>query len=214
VSAGYLLRIALVTVGEPLPEVDAGNPRLLRTGVLAQRLASRGHQVDWWTSTFDHYGKRQRSETDSTYAWRGTTIRMLRSVGYRSNVSPRRFIEHFQVARKFARQIRLQPRPDVILASLPTLELALACVRYGRETGVPVLIDVRDQWPDAIIDLAPRRLRPLAGALLWWMHRAAAEALRGCSGIIGISDYMFGNITKQRIVLLIQPFIGTGIAIF
>lgn len=178
----------MVTVGEPLPSVDAGNPRLLRTGVLAERLAGRGHEVDWWTSTFDHYRKRQRSPMDASYLWRGINIRMLKSVGYRRNVSPRRFVEHFQIARKFALQVRRGPRPDVILASLPTLELAVACVRFGREAGVPVLVDVRDLWPDAIIDLAPPSLRPLAGAMLWWMDSAAEEALRDCTGIIGVSD--------------------------
>ena len=177
----------MVTVGEPLPSVDAGNPRLLRTGVLAERLAGRGHEVDWWTSTFDHYRKRQRSPMDASYLWRGINIRMLKSVGYRRNVSPRRFVEHFQIARKFALQVRRGPRPDVILASLPTLELAVACVRFGREAGVPVLVDVRDLWPDAIIDLAPPSLRPLAGAMLWWMDSAAEEALRDCTGIIGVS---------------------------
>jgi glycosyltransferase involved in cell wall biosynthesis len=182
------LRIALVTVGEPLPEADLGKPRLLRTGVLAERLANRGHHVDWWTSTFDHYGKRQRSEADASYMWRGVEIHMLKSVGYRSNVSPRRFVEHYQIAHKFAGRIRRGPKPDVVLASLPTLELAVACVRFGREVGVPVLVDVRDLWPDAILDLAPSRLRGIAAALFWWMRRAAVEALRDCSGIIGISD--------------------------
>lgn len=177
-----------MTVGEPLPVMDPGNPRLLRTGVLAERLACRGHEVDWWTSTFDHYGKRQRTLSDSSYQWRGVTVHLLKSVGYRRNVSPQRFVEHFQVARKFAQQIRREPRPDVILASLPTLELAVACVRFGREAGVPVLVDVRDLWPDAIVDLAPRAIRSIASAMLYWMRRAAREALRDCTGIIGISD--------------------------
>jgi glycosyltransferase involved in cell wall biosynthesis len=181
------MRIWLVTVGEPVPVIDAENPRLLRTGVLARLLSARGHETSWWTSTFDHYGKRQRANEDRSLAWEGVTIRMLRSVGYKRNVSLRRFVEHRQIAQKFAAQARDLPRPDVIFASLPTIELSRAAVEFGREANVPVLLDIRDLWPDAIIDLAPRGARWLARMLMAPMSRSATTALRNCSGIVGIS---------------------------
>jgi glycosyltransferase involved in cell wall biosynthesis len=177
----------LLTVGEPLPLVDAGNPRLLRTGVLARRLVELGHQVIWWTSTFDHYGKRQRAEEDRQVAWDGVEIRMLRSVGYQRNVSLRRFQEHRGVARKFAMLAPQLPRPNVILASLPTLELARAAVEFGQRAGVPVLVDVRDLWPDVLMEVAPRPLRWLARIALHGQHSQGEYALRHCTGIVGIS---------------------------
>jgi glycosyltransferase involved in cell wall biosynthesis len=182
------MRAWLLTVGEPLPLVDAGNPRLLRTGVLARHLVELGHEVSWWTSTFDHYGKRQRFEQDQQVDWNGVDLRMLRSVGYQRNVSLRRFIEHRGVARKFAHMAPGLPRPDVILASLPTLELARAAVEFGLATSVPVLIDVRDLWPDVLMEVAPRPLRWLARILLHGQHSQGEYALRHCTGIIGISS--------------------------
>ena len=156
----------LITVGEPLPVVDPGNPRLLRTGALARTLVQGGHRVLWWTSTFDHYRKVQRAPEDRSFDWEGGTVRMLRSVGYRANVSVRRFIEHAGVARKFAREAAAMERPDVILASLPTIELAREAVAYGRAHGVPVLLDLRDLWPDLLIDVLPPRLRWLSRLVL------------------------------------------------
>jgi len=185
--AADLMRVWLLTVGEPLPRVDAGNPRLLRTGVLARRLAELGHQVTWWTSTFDHYGKRQRAEQDQLVSWDGVDIRMLRSVGYERNVSLRRFAEHRGVARKFSRIAPQLPRPDVILASLPTLEFAQAAVRFGVQARVPVLVDIRDLWPDVLVEVAPRALRWLARIVLRGQQAKAECALRHCTGIIGIS---------------------------
>ncbi|MGA3156496.1 MAG: glycosyltransferase [Steroidobacteraceae bacterium] len=73
------------------------------------------------------------------------------------------------------------------MASLPTLELAREAVRYGHRNRVPVLLDVRDLWPDAIHQLVPAALRPLSRAALYWLKRTATTALRGCTGIIGIS---------------------------
>ena len=48
---------------------------------------------------------------DSVVAWKGVTIRLLKSVGYRRNTSLRRFVEHAWVARKFRLQARGQRPP-------------------------------------------------------------------------------------------------------
>jgi glycosyltransferase involved in cell wall biosynthesis len=181
------MHIWLVTVGEPLPKVDAGNPRLLRAGMLARFLANRGHAVVWWTSTFDHSHKRQRFEVDTALEWNGVDIRMLHGRPYRRNLSLRRFLNHFDVARGFRIASRSRPVPDVMLVSLPTIELARDAVRYAREYKVPVLVDVRDLWPDLIHDSVPATLRPLARVVLSWLDRGANEALSQCNGIIGIS---------------------------
>ena len=182
------MRIWLVTVGEPLPIASDPNPRLLRTGVLARRLVAGGHEVTWWTSAFDHFRKRHHCATDTTVVSESGTIRLLKSVGYRGNLSPMRFVEHAGVARKFSIQARLQPAPDIILASLPTIELAREAVRFGKAHDVPVLIDVRDLWPDVLVDVMPRRLRWLGRWVLAPLIRDSSYALANCSGIIGVSD--------------------------
>jgi glycosyltransferase involved in cell wall biosynthesis len=109
-------------------------------------------------------------------------------VGYERNVSLRRFREHRGVARKFAAMAPQLPRPDVILASLPTLELARAAVEFGQKTNVPVLLDVRDLWPDVLMEVAPRPLRWLARIVLHGQHSDAEHALQNCTGIVGISS--------------------------
>jgi glycosyltransferase involved in cell wall biosynthesis len=167
---------------------DGENTKLLRTARLAGVLRSLGHEVVWWTSAFDHFKKRHRVETDLASAeWEGGQIRLLRGAGYRRNVSFRRFRDHAQVAAKFAALAPTEPRPDVILASLPTVELAHEAVRFGATHDVPVVVDVRDPWPDAIVDLLPEALRPVGRLALWPMRRRARAALRECASIVGIS---------------------------
>ncbi len=148
------MKVWLVTVGEPLP-VDGDNPRLMRTGILSGLLAAGGHEVLWWTSAFDHVRKRHRCAGDAETAAFGYRIRMLHGGGYRKNVSVARFLDHRDVARKFRGFAGSEPRPDVILCSLPTVELCVEAVRYGGRERVPVVLDVRDLWPDLIAELAP-----------------------------------------------------------
>jgi glycosyltransferase involved in cell wall biosynthesis len=182
------MRIWIVAGGEPLPIAANRNPRLLRAGTLARRLAQAGHEVTWWTSAFDHFRKRHHCANDTTVVWEGGTIRLLKSVGYRRNLSLMRFVEHAGVARKFASQARLQPPPDIILVSFPTIELAREGVRFGKAQGVPVLVDVRDLWPDVLVNVCPHQFRWVARLLLAPMTRAATFTLTNCTGIIGVSD--------------------------
>ena len=85
---------------------------------------------------------------------------MLHGCGYSSNVSLARFRDHRQVAERFAAAAAAEPRrPDIIVAGLPTIELCLESTRYGKQRGVPVVLDMRDMWPDVFLELLPPALR-------------------------------------------------------
>jgi glycosyltransferase involved in cell wall biosynthesis len=181
-------RIWLVTIGEPLP-LPGCKERLLRTGWLAQELDRRGHEVLWWTSTFDHTKKTFHFLSDARLSV-GDRIELflLHANGYRRNVGASRLWNHLRIARKFCDQARLEPPPDAILCSWPTVELCAAAVRYARERNVPVALDIRDLWPDLLRDAAPRPLRGVARALLMRSYRTASDALRQSDAIVGISE--------------------------
>ncbi len=182
------MRIWLITVGEPLP-TDPGGQRLLRTGILADLLAREGHEVVWWTSTFDHTHKRQRADTTQRLDLppRGRLI-LLRGRDYRRNVSFRRVLNHRDVARAFRLLAEEEPVPDILLCSLPTLELGVEATAYGRRRGVPVIVDVRDFWPDAILDLVPRWLRPIVRWTLAPMFRDARAACASATAVCGVTE--------------------------
>lgn len=182
------MRIWLIKIGEPL-STDGANQRLLRTGLLARLLAARGHDVVWWTSTFNHVRKTHRSPREVELpAPDGYRLRLLHGCAYRKNVSLARIRNHRQVARAFARGARREQPPHVIVCSMPTLELSAAAVRWGRAAGVPVVLDIRDLWPDIIVDHAPRWARPAARLVLQPMFRQLRVACRGATAILGITD--------------------------
>jgi len=181
------MRVWLVTVGEPLP-IDGKNDRLLRAGILASILVERGHDVLWWTSSFDHVRKRQRCGTDTTKVLGDRyRITMLHAVAYRNNISLARLLNHRDVAKNFRRFSELEREPDVILCSLPTLELCVEAVRYGKRNGVPVVIDVRDLWPDLFVELAPAWARGIAKRVLAPFFGMAREACQGAKAIVGVT---------------------------
>jgi glycosyltransferase involved in cell wall biosynthesis/RimJ/RimL family protein N-acetyltransferase len=184
------LNIWLTTIGEPVPVREGTKDRLHRTGYFAHFLADHGHKVTWWTSTFDHFRKKQWFDDDETLQVdERLTIRMLHGSGYRSNVSVTRFRDHAQIARKFARQAREQAdRPDIIVSALPTVDLCLASVEFGRERGIPVVADMRDMWPDIFLDAMPRLAKPIGWLLLRPLFRHARATCAKATAITGITE--------------------------
>ncbi len=182
------MRIWLVTAGEPLP-LFGSTARLHRTGMLAEALRARGHTVLWWTSTVNHFTKTFFTKDNRRLeAAPGLQIQFLHGCLYTRNVSVARFRNHVQIARQLRVLSAGEAPPDIILSSYPTIELCDEAVQYGTRHSVPVLLDVRDLWPDEMAARLPAPVRPLAPTLLWPMYRSARRALSGASGIVAISN--------------------------
>jgi glycosyltransferase involved in cell wall biosynthesis len=177
----------LIQPGEPLP--IEGPTRPWRTGLLAEELTRRGHEVLWWSSAFSHARKRficRGSELVTAPA--GYQIQLLAAIAYRKNISLRRIISYRGLARSFRRLSQQRLRPDVIVSSYPNIELSRAAVELGERWSIPVVLDICDLWPDIFVDLAPHGLHWLARAILFPMFRDAAVALRSCDSIMAVSD--------------------------
>src|SRR3990167_9861742 len=186
------MKVWLVTVGEPLP-IDGKNERLYRTGILSEMLVRYGYEVIWWTSTFDHIRKQQRFRCDTTvYCDNGLMIKLLHGCGYKRNISVRRIIEHVMIARKFRHVAETEVCPDIILCSLPTLELSVAVVQYGIKKRIPVIIDIRDLWPDILLEVIPYWLRLAMQCMLIPMWMQARKACCNASAITRNSPHFVG----------------------
>ena len=182
------MRVWVIKMGEPLP-TDGASYRPHRIGMLAETLVERGHHVTWWASTLEHASKRQRYEQDTNLAVNDRfDIRLLHSLTYTKNVSVRRLLNHALQARKFQRILRTETPPDIIFCCFPTIEMSRVAVEYGRKHSIPVVLDVRDLWPDNFLSVLPRRLQPLAQLALQPYFRQTRQAFRNATGIVGISE--------------------------
>ena len=196
------MKVWVITVGEPLPN-DGDHVRLYRSGILSYLMADEGHEVTWWSSSFDHTAKKQRVDRHSDIPLnKNLMLTLLRGPGYRRNVSLRRMVNHGVVAAAFRKISRSRIRPDVILVSYPTIELSWEAVRFGREFNVPVVVDIRDLWPDIIEDAVPGLPRQLVKTLLWPLYRKADHVFRSATAICGVTDeyvaWGLGKVMRRR----------------
>lgn len=177
----------LIAVGEPLP-TDESRTHLLRTSMLADILHASGHEVLWWTSTFDHALKRVREVGHGVLQYKaGYRIGLISAPRYSHNVDPMRLVHHVATARGFSRMSQSESEPDVLVCSMPTIELTLAASKYAASRRLPIVVDVRDLWPDIYLTVLPRRLRRLARLALGLEYRRLAAALRDAFAIVAVS---------------------------
>jgi glycosyltransferase involved in cell wall biosynthesis len=180
--------IWLINIGEEIPS-DPGTPRLLRTGILAERLTRRGHSVVWFNATVNHQRKEQRAtvtvirETEEGYK-----LVLLFGRLYARNITPGRIVSQIENARNFLSIAPSLSQPDVILCGYPTIELADAAVTYAEARGIPIAVDFRDMWPDVIAEQAKGFLKIAAHPMLAYWRWCLRRIVNRATAIVGVTD--------------------------
>lgn len=181
------LRIWFAKVGEANPlDPDA---RRARTHQLAMRARARGHHVTWWNSAFDHPHKQWIRHHDfRVLIENGVDIRFLCGIGYRKNVSLRRAIDNRILSWRFKRTLRHQEPPDIIIASYPPYDVAGTFVRYANDHGVPVIVDIRDPWPDSFLNFVPHKVRRATRLALTYEFRIATNTVSRATALYAVNQ--------------------------
>lgn len=181
------MKIWIITVGEPLP-MDDGEVRAYRSGLLFNELVNAGHEVTWWTSSFDHSQKKIRTCGDKIFSKSNSKILLLNGPSYKKNISFKRIVNHRELAKQFINRVDQHDNPDLIICSFPIIELCDVAVKYANKNEIPIIIDVRDLWPDIFLDFVPKWSRYLVRIILYKMFRNTEFIFKNSTQISAISD--------------------------
>lgn len=181
-----------VSIYEPLPFGNSG-VRIMRSGMLSKSLVESGNEVELWIPGFEHvHHYHYKNESSLECVSNGLSIQYMRGPGYRSDRSLMRFIHNIEIAREFKRISSLRiKKPDLIITQIPSLELAAAAVEYALQSNIPVVVDVRDLWPDIYKKMLPSELRCLYRYIFFRDIKKAQFILRRATAITAVSnDYL------------------------
>ncbi len=181
--------IWILKSGETVPTRADPSPRLMRSGQVFSELLDRGHRAVWWTSDFDHFKKAHWADANSEMR-HGELGRIVYCHGgaYCRNVSVRRLVHQWSVAKNFEAMAGREEEPSVIYAAFPTVELAYSAVRHARKFGVRVVVDLRDMWPDIIPLHFGLLVRPLVRFALAPYFQRARWVMRNADALVGITE--------------------------
>lgn len=181
------MRIWLFKIHENLP--IQGNEQKQRMGILADALLREGHEVFWWASAFNHLKKEWVFEKDSLVEINDKfKIFALKGTGYRKNLSLSRYIDHRLIAWKFTKYAPRFPLPDVMVVATPSYDLAYKAVTFAKKKRIPVIVDIRDRWPEEFLDYFPHRLREIARLFLYPEFRMFSEAVKNATALVAIME--------------------------
>lgn len=181
------MEIWLLQTGEKLPLQP--EVRLMRTGLLAEEIRKRGHKLTWWASSFDHYSKSWIADGDASITLNnGTQLRLLAGIGYTKNISVKRFIDHFFVAKKFIAEANKLPKPDIIIAALPDYRIAYKAYMYAKKNNIPFVLDLRDRWPWDFLNFPPKYFKWVARLVLFRDFKMATELIRNTDALVTMME--------------------------
>lgn len=198
------MNIWLLQASEPMPVVNP-EQRLWRTGMTAEALNKRKHNITWFASTFDHFQKKQLYDKDTIIKVNDNySIYLIHAMRYKKNISISRILNHKKLAKKFTKIIRSMEKPDLIYVSFPIIDYAEAAVKYGKKNNIPVIVDIRDLWPDIFYHNLPKYLSILATPYIKWMNHKTKRIMKDAFAVNGISETVVewglkkGNRTRTK----------------
>lgn len=181
-----------------------------RSTLLANALVSKGYDVTWWVSNFEHRSKKFRSESwEELKVNDNFTIKLVPSTSYISHISIKRILYE----RTFAKNLRnivfkTNEKPDLIILAEPALFISDIVLNIINKFKVPLLVDILDLWPELFNIVLPNKLKFLGKYLLAPLYLRRSKLLRAADGIVGATnDYLqvatlVNNTKFSRVVYL------------
>ncbi len=129
--------------------------RFLRSGVYAKYFFENNYETSWIVSSFDHFQKQHRTKAqccEKKISFDDALI-MINTPGYKKNTSILRLFDHFVFAVKLFIKLWKEENPKLIQCAYPTPEESFVSVLFGKIYKIPVVIDIRDKWPDVFLDI-------------------------------------------------------------
>jgi glycosyltransferase involved in cell wall biosynthesis len=152
---------------------------------LARRLVERGHAVRIVAGSF---GLTDRPERPTAAALEREAIDGVDFVWARTPTFRGNGVGRLRNSLAFARAIGelprfLKERPDVVFGSTPHLFASDASARLAARLRTPFVLEVRDIWPQSLIDIAgvsPRH------PIVSWMRRLERRGYARAAAIVGL----------------------------
>jgi glycosyltransferase involved in cell wall biosynthesis len=162
-----------------------------RSNTLSETLADRGHEVVRWRSAFSHQSKTLLETGNVSIPHDNYLHRFIACPPYQRHIGAARIRNHRALAHNFTKVAQGGPPPALIHVGNVPISLACAAVRYGHHVGCPVVIDIRDLWPDIYADLLPRQLSVFRDPLVKALHAGSFQlkwAMRNATAFTALTQ--------------------------
>ena len=103
-----------------------------------------------------------------------------------------KFLDFSRLASKVGKKFE---KPDIVFATHTPLPIGIAGIKLGRHFQVPFIFEVRDLWPDALINVGALK-NPV---VIFWLRRMEKKIYHAANHIVALSPGMKKGICKGGI---------------
>lgn len=168
-----------------------------RTYDFSVELVRRGHEVTMFTNGYCHFTHKERLRDDEL--WRvemvdGIRVVWLKTRPYVGNGLGRGLNMLDNVRRVLQSSRTLGDRPDVVLGPSVPLLTGWAAARLADRYRVPFIFEVRDVWPDALVDIGGLKKNSLMYRVFRHVEKLMyRKAARISSTLPNLADHVAGS---------------------
>ena len=154
---------------------------------------------------FFHQRKIFRSKKFTTInVKKNLIVELIPSLGYQKNIGLKRLIDHLILAINLYRFLkkRIDFVPDRIFLGYPPIETSFVIIKWAEELGIPVMLDVKDNWPENFIEAFPKNYRMIVKFLFYPYFNMSKFIFRNSDLITSITDSFIiwiKSFSKKRI---------------
>ncbi|HAT4232661.1 TPA: glycosyltransferase family 4 protein [Clostridium perfringens] len=199
--------ILMVTHFTQIPR-EAGNGRFL---YLLNMFDYDKVQVELVTTDFSHRTKEKREKIYENLKYKLTYVEEL---GYKKNVSIKRFFSHYIFARNLREYLLKRKKPDIIYCSIPSIDAAYYVTKYAKKNNIKLIIDIQDLWPEAFKMVL--NIPIISDIIFYPMNKKANFVYKNADEIIGVSETYVNRALKvnKKVEKGLSVFLGTDLNYF
>lgn len=154
--------------------LPSGSPGITRHGDLGRVLVKRGHQVTIIASSFDNFTRQSdskavnRLEKENHY---GVDFIWLKTTAYQANDNKRIKSMLDYSIKAFFKGLKLEKKPDIVIASSPHLLTGLTGLLLATFHKVPFVFEIRDMWPLVLVELGALTEKSISYKILLFIEK-------------------------------------------
>jgi hypothetical protein len=152
-----------------------------------------------WSSAFFHQQKLHRTRSFTSLSINSNLkICLIPSIGYTSNFSFMRLLDHAQLALNLLSALRstTQLLPDIVFVGYPPIESAFIISRWLRSKSIPYVLDVKDLWPQLFVEAFPRPLHKIVRFILHPYFVMAKATIRDADCVVSMTESFLTTISS------------------
>ena len=178
-----------IFLSNPYGTIPGEDWREYRFYLLAKSLVEEGHEVVWFTSTFSHHFKKERSvESKLISISDNLKIHLIKSRPYKNNFSFGRFFRDLTYGFNLMRVLKKEySQPDLFFIGDSPILFYYPSFWYCKKFKIPYVVDQMDLWPELVVNTFPKQLQPLINLFCTPIYIIRKRVFDNSSGFISLA---------------------------